>query len=46
MGIVHKFGYVEDSSGGAVIGLEKPFCYIDFGPNASSATAAVFKYYT
>ena len=39
MGIVHTFGYVDD-----IPGHQKPFCYIDFGPNATQSIT-MFKYY-
>ena len=40
MGIVHTFGMVED-----IPGQQKPFCYIDFGPNATQFITIGFKYY-
>ena len=39
MGIVHTFGMVDD-----IPGHQKPFCYIDFGPNATQSIT-MFKYY-
>ena len=39
MGLVHTFGHVPDGDG------TKPFCYIDFGSNATNSTFAVFKAY-
>ena len=48
MGLVHTFGYVDDHGinelGQEVIG-EKPFCYIDFGPNNTQSNITLFKYY-
>lgn len=47
MGVVHTFGYVDDlvvaESGEAV---KKPFCYIDFGPNATQTNLTLFQYYS
>ena len=39
MGIVHTFGMVED-----IPGHQKPFCYIDFGQNATESIT-MFTYY-
>jgi hypothetical protein len=52
MGLVHTFGYVDDplsfyinEQDEQVLG-EKPFCYIDFGSNATqSSNLSLFKYY-
>ena len=51
MGLVHTFGYVDDPSAiqtnelGQEVQGEKPFCYIDFGPNATQSNITLFKYY-
>ena len=50
MGIVHTFGHVEDytyiNETGDEVQVEKPFCFIDFGPNATNSTMfTMFKYY-
>ena len=50
MGTVHTFDYVEDHSyvneTGDVIQTKKPFCFIDFGENATDSTMfTMFKYY-
>ena len=42
MGIVHKFGMVAENDD--IPEHQKPFCYIDFGPNATQSIT-MFKYY-
>lgn len=49
MGFVHTFGNVEDlrvNEDGQEVKGEKPFCYIDFGPNATQSNLTMFKYYS
>lgn len=44
MGLAHKFAYVDDD----VAGGQKPFCFIDFGSNATtneSSGQMAFYYY-
>ena len=50
MGIVHTFGPIVDhtyiNETGDEVQILKPFCYIDFGPNATDSTMfTMFKYY-
>ena len=46
MGLVHTFDYVDDPSfASSEEKVKKPFCYIDFGPNATNSTVTAFKYY-
>lgn len=58
MGLVHTFNYVDDFTGPAeqlvgddgeimtVYTTQKPFCYLDFGPNPANSTKRIlFNYY-